>query len=59
MTGLVIKRAPIGWNQDDNDVLEGGGSDLIKVRFADSSQASKSSLIYKKRHRRTFTLAPR
>ena len=24
MTGLVLKRAPIGWNQDDFDVLEDG-----------------------------------
>ena len=24
MTGLVLKRAPIGWNQDDFDVLENG-----------------------------------
>ena len=34
MTGLTLKRAPIGWNQDDYDVLEGGGIDLINVRFA-------------------------
>jgi hypothetical protein len=24
MTGLILKRAPIGWNQDDYDVLEDG-----------------------------------
>ena len=24
MTGLILKRAPIGWNQDDFDVLENG-----------------------------------
>jgi hypothetical protein len=24
MTGLMLKRAPIGWNQDDFDVLENG-----------------------------------
>ena len=24
MTGLILKRAPIGWNQDDYDVVEGG-----------------------------------
>jgi hypothetical protein len=24
MSPLILKRAPIGWNQDDYDVLEGG-----------------------------------
>jgi hypothetical protein len=24
MTQLILKRAPIGWNQNDYDVLEGG-----------------------------------
>jgi hypothetical protein len=24
MTGLILKRAPIGWNQNDYDVLEDG-----------------------------------
>jgi len=24
MTALILKRAPIGWNQDDFDVLEDG-----------------------------------
>jgi len=24
MTGLILKRAPIGWNQDDYDVLDNG-----------------------------------
>jgi hypothetical protein len=24
MTQLILKRAPIGWNQDDYDVLEDG-----------------------------------
>jgi hypothetical protein len=24
MTALILKRAPIGWNQDDFDVLENG-----------------------------------
>ena len=24
MTGLILKRAPIGWNQDDYDVVEHG-----------------------------------
>jgi hypothetical protein len=24
MTGLILKRAPIGWSQDDYDMLEDG-----------------------------------
>jgi hypothetical protein len=24
MTGLILKRAPLGWNQDDFDVVEDG-----------------------------------
>jgi hypothetical protein len=24
MTGLILKRAPIGWHQDDYDVIENG-----------------------------------
>jgi len=28
MTPLILKRGPIGWNQDDFDVLENGAASL-------------------------------
>jgi hypothetical protein len=31
MTPLILKRAPIGWNQDDYEVLEDGGGGVGHV----------------------------
>ena len=40
MSALVLKRVPIGWNQDDFDVLEGGVivGRIFKVPIAPQDQ---------------------
>jgi hypothetical protein len=40
MTQLIFKRAPIGWNQDDYDVVEGG---VIATRAKQSAKRNINS----------------